>query len=349
MSNSPSTIPNQAKAPTLPHTAAPQTLLPKISVWRLGYDVFMLGLIVTDLLLMGIDALLMSSFMQHVANWGNFQSWLEYYQSTSPWAFNHASVKLLDGFFTIFLIIELLVRWGIAITTHQYYRWFFFPFVHWYEVLGCAPQLRALRLLRVGVMGYRLHQMGYKILPNSWLTSGKFYYNVVMEEISDRVILTAIDNIRSEVGHTDGHLVQTILDKHRPQIEQVIVELLHQEVTPLLQTTNGQPPSFAVSLADEVGQAIQQSLTQAPELRRALRMIPIAGSLIESQLLQLGQHIGENLTLTLSQNLTRAQTLQPIYQQIAQTISQINTTNPALERLVSDVIDDSLTALANQV
>lgn len=44
-----------------------------------------------------------------------------------------------------------------------------------------------------------------------------------------------------------------------------------------------------------------------PELRRALRMIPIAGSLIESQLMNLGQHIGENLTLTLSQtspNLT---------------------------------------------
>lgn len=316
----------------------------RLSPPRLVYEMLMLGLIIADLLITGMDALLMSNFMQHVAMWGNFSEGLSYYQQHY-----HPFLKMLGGFFTLFLIVELLVRWVIAIVQRQYYRWFFFPFVHWYEVLGCAPQLRALRLLRAGVIGYRLHQIGYKIIPDSWLVKLKFYYKIVMEEISDRVILTAIENIRSEIHHTDGHLVQTILDKHRPQIEQVVVELLEQEVTPLLQSEQGAAPDFAAPLAEEVGQAIQQSLMQAPELRRAVRMIPIAGGLIESQLLQLGQHIGENLTLALSQNLTRPDTLQPIYRQIAQRISQVNTTSPALEKLVSDVIDDSLTALSNQV
>lgn len=313
--------------------------LPPLSRPKLYYELGILALIVADLLLMGVDAILMSSFMHSVADWGNFGGWLADYQ-----AMLHPKLKMVGGFFTIFLLIELLVRWAIAIATKQYYRWFFFPFVHWYEVLGCAPQLRALRLLRAGVIGYRLHQRGVKVLPNSWLMSINFYYKVVMEEITDRVILTAIDNIRVEIGQTDGHLVQTIIDKHRSQIEQVVIEVLHQEVTPLLQTSN-----FATPLAHQVGQAIQQSLMQAPELRRTIRMIPIAGGLIESQLLQLGQHIGENLTLTLSQNLTRNDTLQPIYQQIAHSVSQVDTTSPALEQLVVDIIEDSLTALANQV
>lgn len=316
----------------------------RLSKPRLFYEIAILCLIVADLLLMGLDALLMSNFMQQIADWGNFGNWLVSYQGQV-----HPTVKTLGGFFTIFLIIELLVRWGIAIVQKHYYRWFFFPFVHWYEVLGCAPQLRALRLLRAGVIGYRLYQMGYKIVPKSWVKTLNFYYKVVMEEISDRVILTAIDNIRSEIHYTDGHLVQNIIDKHRGQIEQVIVELLEQEVTPLLHSQNGASPSFAAPLAQEVGNAIQQSLMQAPELRRTIRMIPIAGSLIETQLLQLGQHIGENLTLTLSQNLTRPHNLQAVYEQIAKQVAHVDTTSPALEQLVSDIIDESLTALANQV
>lgn len=314
------------------------------SRWQLAYDSVMMVLIVLDLLLMGVDALLMSSFIADVANWAGVGGWLAHYRA--DW---HPTLKLYAGFFTVFLIVELLVRWLIAIGQKRYYRWFFFPFVHWYEVLGCAPQLRALRLLRVLVMGYRLHQLGYRVLPNRWLKTGKFYYRVVMEEISDRVILTAIDNIRVELRHADGHLVHDIIDKHRDEIRTVIVELLQQEVTPLLRPDANKAPAFAKPLANQVGTAIQQALIDTPELRRAMRMIPIAGSLIESQMLTLGQHIGENLTLTLSQNLTEPGQLDQLYQQIATGITSVDTTSPALERLISGIIEESLDALANQV
>lgn len=333
-----------------PHHRTPE---PMPSRWRLGYDVLMLVLIVIDLLLMGLDALLMSSFMLNVATllsswlaaWGDAASWLSDYRT--HW---HSLYKTASGFFTLYLVIELLVRWGMAIVQRTYYRWFFFPFVHWYEVLGCAPQLRALRLLRAAVIGYRLHQLGYQILPQKWLNTAKFYYGVLMEEVSDRVILTAIDNIRTEIAHADGHLVQSIIDNHRQEIEQVIFELLQQEVTPLLQTqpNTGDAP-FAAALSKQVGVAIQQALMDTPELRRALRLIPIAGSLIESQLMHLGQHIGENLTLSLSRNLTEPQQLDKMYHQIASQLAQVDTTSPALENLVSSIINESLDALAAQV
>ncbi len=316
----------------------------KPSRWQLLYDAVMMVAIAVDLLLMGLDALLMSSFMAKTASWLGVSAWVSGYgQLWHPW------LKVVGGFFTLFLVVELLVRWGIAIGQKRYYRWFFFPFIHWYEVLGCAPQLRALRLLRAAVIGYRLHQLGYKILPKRWLSAITFYYGVVMEEISDRVILTAIDNIRAEIRNTDGHLVQTIIDNHREALEMAITEVLHQELTPLLKSKPDHLPAFAKPLAAQVGQAIQQSLTQTPELRRTLRLIPIAGSLIENQMLSLGQHIGENLTLSLTKNLTQPEQLDRVYTEIAKSLAQIDTTSPALEKLVGDIIDDSLTALANQV
>ena len=316
----------------------------KPSRWQLAYDTIMMVAIMLDLLLMGFDALMLSSFMAKIANWlGFFDSIVSYQQG---W---HEPLKIAGGLFTIFLIAELLVRWLIAIAQKRYYRWFFFPFVHWYEVLGCAPQLRALRLLRVGVIGYRLHELGYKVLPASWLATIKFYYQMIMEEISDRVILTAIDNIRTEISNTDGHLVKNIIDKHRDDIQKVIVEVLQQEATPLLQSTPAHPAIFAKPLAEQVGIAIQQALTDTPELHRILRLIPIAGSLIENQMHSIGQHIGENLTLSLTTNLTKPQTLTLMYEEIAKSLVQIDVTSPALEKLVSDIIDDSLTSLANQV
>lgn len=314
------------------------------SRWHLAYDVMMMIAIILDLLLMGVDAVMLSSFMAKLASWLGFSDVVVTYQQI--W---HEPLKLAGGIFTIFLVIELAVRWLIAIAQKRYYRWFFFPFVHWYEVLGCAPQLRALRLLRVGVIGYRLHQLGYKVLPASWLGSIKFYYQVIMEEISDRVILTAIENIRTEISNTDGHLVKNILDKHRNELQKVIVEVLQQEATPLLQSTPTHPATFAKPLAQQVGIAIQQALNDTPELHRILRLIPIAGSLIESQMHSIGQHIGENLTLSLTNNLTKPQTLTVIYQEIAKSLVQIDVSSPALEKLVSAIIDDSLTALANQV
>lgn len=317
----------------------------KPTIWYLLYHALMMLLISIDLLLITIDALMMSTFLQHVAESLGFQQGVIYYQQHY-----HEPIKVVGGFFTIFLVAELLLRWGIAIVQKRYYRWFFYPFIHWYEVLGCLPQLRALRLLRAVVIGYRLHQMGWHFLPKSWYKTIHFYYSMIMEEISDRVILMAIDNIRTEIGHANGHLVHNIINKHRDDMERLIVELLQQEVTPLLQSSSPNTlPDFAEPLAKKVGQSIQQSLIETPELRRIMRLIPIAGAMIEEQMMNIGQQIGENLTKSLSKNLTKAETLDQVYRHIAQTLSQVDTTSPTLEKLVISIMEESLTALAEQV
>ena len=190
------------------------------------------------------------------------------------------------------LVAELVVRWLIAIVQKRHYRWFFFPFVHWYEVLGCAPQLRALRLLRVGVIGYRLHELGYKVLPASWLATIKFYYQMIMEEISDRVILTAIDNIRTGNSNADGQFGQNIIDKHRDDIQRSLSKCC-SKATPLLQSTP-QSRHLCQTFGRTSGHRHSASADRYAELHRILRLIPIAGSLMKTKCTASGNTLGKS-------------------------------------------------------
>ena len=317
---------------------------PKPSRFKLTYDIVMLIAISIDLLLISIDAILMSNFSYSAAAWLTIGDTLSWYRDTL-----HDPLRTAGGFFTLFLIFELLVRWAIAIKRKVYYRWFFFPFVHWYEVLGCFPQLRALRLFRVVVIGRRLYQLGYQVLPQPWINRIKFYINLLLEELSDRVILTTIHNFRQQLTDPKTHksFIESTIARNRDEIEAALLSVLRQELAPKLQElatlTGGNV------LATEVGNAIEEGLANTPELRRYLRMIPIAGTLIESQLQHVGHNVGENVVYALNKRLLDPERLNALMVAIASGVAKIDTDNTALNTLISSIIDDSLTEFEAQV
>ncbi|MDO4896921.1 MAG: hypothetical protein Q3971_06100 [Moraxella sp.] len=311
---------------------------------KIAYDIIMLGLLVVDLLLIMGDKVLMSALAGRLAEWLGFGANLTVYQEHY-----HLSVSAIGGLFTIFWVAELSVRWLIAIFKKTYFRWFFFPFVHWYEVLGCFPALRALRLLRAGVIIQRLHRMNIKVIPEKWLKSAQFYYHVILEELSDRVILTAIDNFREQMAQskTHGELVQSAIDKNRGELEVVVLELLRRELSPKLEQAFLQ--HTGQKLSSDIGQAVERALGQTPELNRYLKLIPIAGSLIEGQITNVGKHIGENVTTAVNAHLFDKQTLDDLMVGIAKGVANIDTTRPELQKLVGTVVDDALTAFEKQI
>jgi len=317
---------------------------PKPSRFKLTYDIVMLIAISIDLLLISIDAILMSNFSYSAAAWLTIGDTLSWYRDTL-----HDPLRTAGGFFTLFLIFELLIRWAIAIKRKVYYRWFFFPFVHWYEVLGCFPQLRALRLFRVVVIGRRLYQLGYQVLPQPWINRIKFYINLLLEELSDRVILTTIHNFRQQLTDPKTHksFIESTIARNRDEIEAALLSVLRQELAPKLQElatlTGGNV------LATEVGNAIEEGLANTPELRRYLRMIPIAGTLIESQLQHVGHNVGENVVYALNKRLLDPERLDALMVAIASGVAKIDTDNTALNTLISSIIDDSLTEFEAQV
>lgn len=327
-------------------TAPPPERTP--SKLKLTYDIAMLVAIIVDLTLMALDAILMSGSATYLSAQYSFAHWVVDYR-----AYIHEPLRTAGEFFTLFLVIELLVRWAIAIKDSHHYRWFFFPFIHWYEVLGCLPQLRALRLLRAVVIGRRLYQLGYRVLPKSWLGAGKFYLDVLLEELSDRVILTAIGNVRQQLldKQSTKALISQTIKRNQVEIEAAIVALLKQSLSPYLDANNGrlQDPAISQALALEVGAAIQEGLAKTPELHRYLRLIPIAGTLIESQLSQIGQHVGENVVLSLNKRLLASSSLDKVLQEVAHGIVSIDISNPAFESLLITIIEDALTGLEEQV
>ena len=311
--------------------------------WKiyLGYDIFMMFIIVFNLFCISANAVLMSNFAIWFTEQLHLTHLLDFYKShLNPW------VNKTEGWFICFLVIELLLRWSVAIVQRHHHRWFFFPFIHWYEVLAIIPALRFLRLFRAGIIAYRLHELGYEIIPQSWYKTAKFYYQVVMEELSDRVVITVIDGIRYELQTSSTHkkMIHDLIDHHRDLFAQVLVELLQQNLATELKQQQQQ-------MAQHVGQVVEQAVIDTPELHQLLRLFPIIGGRLEEQIQSIGKRLGSNITQGLLDSWTpsEAPTSDTPYQQIASKISQIDLNNSALEQLVESAFHESLEVIRKQV
>ncbi|WP_066805429.1 hypothetical protein [Moraxella oblonga] len=311
---------------------------------KIAYDIALLLLLAVDLVLILADNILMSGLANKLAEWMGFSHLLGQYA-----VHYHDDISAIGGVFTVFWVVELSWRWVRAIIKKTYFRWFFFPFVHWYETLACFPALRALRLLRAGITIKRLHDIGVVVIPKKWIKSAQFYYHVLLEELSDRVILTAIGNFRNQMEYSQTHqeLLQNTIDKNRAKLEAVVLDLLKKELTPKLQSAF--LAHTGTQLSKNVGLAVEQALLDTPELRKYLKLIPIAGSMIESQITHVGRHIGENITSAINAHLFDDKTLDALMTNVAHGIANIDTTHPQLQALVGDVVDDALTAFEAQV
>lgn len=318
---------------------------PPTRAWRafLIYDILMMVLIVVNLLTIAIDHLMFTNIGLSAAQFIGQTGWVYEYRAQL-----HPVVQTVDEWVTIYLVSELLVRWLVAIVFRHHHRWFFFPFIHWYEFLACIPTFRALRLLRAIVIGYRLYQLGYKVLPDSWLKAGRFYYQVVMEELSDRIVLTILDGVERELktGATHHHLLHQLFNSHRVQIEQAMGEVLQNNLATALQAQQQQ-------IAQGVGQIVSKAISDTPELHRLLRLIPVVGSLMEQQLQSIGQRLGENITAGLIEPFAQpATTKQPVNAAIntsASYLGQLRIDTPALEKLVESLVFESLDVIRQQV
>lgn len=324
--------------PSLP-TAKP----PKPHISGIIYDLFILLIIVLGLLLIGINALLMSNVGETLATWAQLLPSLQQYRSV--W---HQPVLVVEDWITVFLIAELLTRWLIAIVQKHYHRWFIFPFVHWYEVLGCFPAFRAFRLLRAVAIARKLHQMGYQVIPPRLLRFAQFYYNVVLEEISDRIVINVIDGIERELkgSTTHGHLIRDLIDQHRDQIQAATAELLQTGLAPVLKQQQQQ-------IQHGVGEAVQRAIAQTSELHQLLRLMPMIGGRIEQQIQSIGKQLAENIAKELAQPFSQPATAQqlanPVLDNIATQIAALPIDTPKLEALVESLVYESLEMLRKQV
>ncbi|WP_280540649.1 ion transporter [Chromohalobacter sp. 11-W] len=118
----------------------------------------------------------------------------------------HQRFMTIDLVFVSIFLLDVLAGWAVAIAERRYARWFFYPFVHWYDVLGCIPisGFRILRVLRLISLLIRLQRLG-AIDIRRWGLYAFFerYYRVLMEELSDRVATRLLSSLQEEVQRSD--------------------------------------------------------------------------------------------------------------------------------------------------
>ncbi|MEZ5002935.1 MAG: hypothetical protein R2730_07845 [Chitinophagales bacterium] len=183
-----------------------------------------------------------------------------------------------DLIFVAIFVLELTVRWVLAIFRKTYAKWFFYPFVHWYDVLGCIPlsSFRALRLLRVFSMFYRLNRLGIIDMRSTYLfKQGNKYLGILTEEISDRVVVNVLSGMQDEVK------------KGTPIADKIVREVLLPKQHIISTWMAKRIGVITISIFEKneavfrkiIDDALSKALRNNKDIAR-LKMIPGAGALI---------------------------------------------------------------------
>lgn len=182
---------------------------------------------------------------------------------------------LVDTCFVAVFIAELCFRWSVAIYHQTYHRWFFYPFVRWYDVLGCIPigSLRVLRVFRVVAIIIRLQRMGF-INIRQWYAYKAFtrYLGILTEEVSDRVVINVLNGMQQEIKSGIPVTEKIIEDVILPRKEVLVNYLAHR----VQKVTRDQYSAHQDELRESIRQSVTAAMQQNPNVKR-LQLLPVVG------------------------------------------------------------------------
>lgn len=238
-------------------------------------DFVMLGLLILNLCLIIFDA---------IYSFAGVQRLMTEYVPALQNAYHpiHENFIFYDLIFVSIFLTEFMVRWAYAIKSKMYSRWYFYPFIHWYDLVGCIPvgSLRFLRILRVISIIYRLHK--YNVIDVTQTRLYKFvsfYYDAFLEELTDRIVIKILNGVQDEIRR-GSPLFEKIQHEILYPRRAMIADWISQRVAEA--TEEGYMPrrgALRSYLEDRVDQALKQNV----ELSR-LRFLPVVGPTIQETL-----------------------------------------------------------------
>lgn len=194
----------------------------------------------------------------------------------------HKNFLLYDAIFVGVFLTEFMLRWVAAIYLKVHERWYYYPFIHWYDILGCIPlgAFRSLRFLRIVGIIIRLQKLK-AINIRKWLVYQLFnrYMGVLVEEVSDRVVVNVISGVKKELnsgGVTTDRIIKTVI---LPQRE-VLIDWLSQRVQQATARTHHQ-------MEDELRTYLAEKVRIATEKNKEIdnfKYLPVAGSIVQNML-----------------------------------------------------------------
>ncbi len=238
---------------------------------QLGWDLLIVALVIVNLALLVFDSLYLIPPLNAA------------FEATAPGLYQaydrtiHAHFFTIDLAFVAVFVLDVLLSWGAAIAERRYHRWFFYPFAHWYDVLGCIPLagLRWLRVLRVISLLHRLQSLGL-IDVRRWYVYGVVakYYEILLEELADRVAIRLIGSVQEEVRHS-GDLSQRIANEVVAPRKRQLVEEITQR---LERSLNGVYTDNRALIARYISALVGRTMHESREIQR-LRQLPFGRQL----------------------------------------------------------------------
>lgn len=234
-------------------------------------DLLMVGLAVINLLWILFDTAWSVSEIYSLMAYVVPLAWLEAYAPINEHFFK------IDLVFVAIFVTEFLMRWAFSLYARLYGHWLAYPVLHWYDILGCIPiaEFRWLRVLRIYAVLVRLKKMGVadftQWAPYRWVMA---LYNIIMEEISDRVVVKVLDGVQDELRGSGGIEKQILEQVVRPRQTQM-TELLRERIVSALQTVHKQSRN---DLREFVTETVSTAVHENREIK-VIDRIPVVGGM----------------------------------------------------------------------
>lgn len=239
-------------------------------------DMFMLGLLLLNLLFLLFDGLYGTAFIRDsLSAWS--PAFVSFYDPI------HRNFILVDLVFISIFLTEFFVRWVVAIKTKEHLRWYFFPFLRWYDLVGCIPLggTRMFRFLRIFSILYRLHKNKIIDLNDTAVYRFfAFYYDVFVEELSDRIVVKVLTDAQQDIAAGSpliDDITQNVIAPRRPVISSWLSNMINHLGHSINDSQHGEVIRRHVK--ESVGKAVRDN----PQVS-TLSYVPVVGRTIENTL-----------------------------------------------------------------
>jgi hypothetical protein len=239
-------------------------------------DLLMLALLIINLIWLLFDGLFATQAFKSVL------------ASISPdlvtgYAPVHENFVLYDLAFVVVFLTEFCVRWITSVMRKTYVRWYFFPFIHWYDLIGCIPLggARIFRFLRIFSIFYRLQKYQIIDLRNTAVYRFIiFYYDVLVEELSDRIVVKVLSDAQKDIA-AGSPLIEDISKQVLASRLPILTQWLSSVMVHIGESIehNDHGESVRSHVQKSVGKAVRGNSQVS-----TLKLVPMLGSTIEKTL-----------------------------------------------------------------
>ncbi|MEP4557376.1 ion transporter [Cobetia amphilecti] len=321
----------------MPATRKPSSARERIHLW---WDLFIIVLVIANLALLLFDSLFLIPPLNTAFEAVTPGLHAAYEQNI------HANFLSIDLAFVAVFLLDVLAGWAVAIAERRYHRWFFYPFVHWYDVLGCIPLsgFRLLRVLRVVSLLFRLQRLEL-IDVRQWYVYrvAAKYLDILLEELTDRISLRMLDNVQQQLRDSDD-LSSSVIERVVEPRKQALI----QEISLRLETMAGD--IYTQNRDDTlryVRGLVSRTLAESPELQRVSRL-PMGSQLtkgLESSLSDLACHLVDEALVGL-----RSKEFSALVGHLAESgFDAWSRTDPRTEQITEQVLIDMLDLLKERI